>query len=188
MRMLLSWILCVAMSAQAWAAPPSWQVNAAKSSLKFAVKINGQTVSGKFKAFGAQIAFDPADLAHSSVKVTIDMTEAKTGDATRDAMLLKPDWFNVLDFPQAVFQASKFSAKGGDAYEALGTLTMKGVTKDVALPFKLKIMGNTAVMTGETVLQRLAFNVGQGRDFQSAVPVALEVKVMVNVTAKRAAN
>ena len=93
------------------AAPARWNVDQAKSSLTFVVNVNGQVVTGKFKAFGALIAFDPADLAHSSAKITMDMTEVKSGDATRDAMLLKPDWFNVLDFPQAVFQTTRSSRK-----------------------------------------------------------------------------
>jgi polyisoprenoid-binding protein YceI len=172
----------------AWATPPKWTVDPSKSSLGFEVVVNGQKVAGRFNAFGALIAFDPADLANSSAKITIDMTEAKSGDATRDAMLLKPDWFNVLDFPQAVFQTTSFVAKGGNAYEAKATLTLKGVARDVTLPFTLAIKGNTAVVKGETVLKRLSFGVGQGKDFTGDVPVALNVKVLVNLTATRAAK
>jgi polyisoprenoid-binding protein YceI len=168
------------------AAPAKWNVDQARSSLRFEVVVNGQKVSGKFKAFGALIVFDPKDLAHSSAKITIDMTEAKSGDATRDAMLLKPDWFNVLDFPQAIYQTTAFVAKGGNAYEVQGTLTLKGVSKPITLPFTLVIKGNTAVAKGATTLERLQFNVGQGKDFQGPTPVALSVKVMVNVTARRA--
>lgn len=183
---VLSIALAFAAAFPAIAAPASWTVDPAKSSLSFAVAINGQTVTGKFKAFGALIAFDPADLAHSSAKVTVPMDEAKTGDATRDAMLLKPAWFNILDFPQAVFQTTSFAPKGGNKYEANAKLSLKGVTKDLTLPFTLDIKGNTAVMKGETELKRLAFGVGQGPDFASGTPVALSVKVMVNVTATRA--
>ena len=172
--------------APAWAAPPKWNVDPSKSSLTFEVVVNGQKVVGRFKAFGALIAFDPADLANSSAKITIDLTEAKSGDATRDAMLLKPDWFNVLDFPQAVFQTTSFVAKGGNAYEAKAKLTLKGTVRDVTLPFTLAINGNTAVVKGATVLKRLEFGVGQSKDFAGDAPVALSVKVMVSVTATRA--
>jgi polyisoprenoid-binding protein YceI len=168
------------------AAPARWKVVPAKSSLSFVVEVNGQRVTGTFAGFGALIAFDPADLAHSSVKITMDMTSVKSGDATRDAMLLKPDWFNVLDFPQAIYEAHSFVAKGANRYEALGTLKLKGVTRDVVLPFTLTITGNTAVAKGEATLTRRAFNVGQSKEFETGTPVALTVKVMVNVTATRA--
>jgi len=167
------------------AAPVKWNVDQAKSSLEFAVVVEGVAVRGKFKAFGSQIAFCTDDLAHSSAKITIPMDEAKTGLAERDAMLLKPAWFNILDFPQAVFQTTSFVSKGGNKYEAAAKLTLKGVSKDITLPFTLDIKGDTAVMKGETVLKRLAFGVGQGPDFATATPVALDVKVMVNVTARR---
>lgn len=185
MRLLLSALASAALAFPAIAAPAKWTVDQAKSSLAFVVDINGQKVKGKFAAFGALIAFDPADLAQSSAKITIDMTAAKSGDATRDAMLLKPDWFNALDFPQAVYQTTGFVSKGGHAYEAKGKLTLKGVSKDVALPFTLVINGDAAVARGETTLMRRAFNVGAGKDFENEKPVALSVKVMVNVTAKR---
>jgi polyisoprenoid-binding protein YceI len=186
MRFVLAYLAALVIALPVSAAPAKWNVDLSKSSLAYTVVVNGQTVTGKFNAFGAIIAFDPADLEHSSAKITIDMTESKTGDRTRDAMLLKPDWFNVLDFPQAVYQTTSFVSKGGNAYEAHGQLKLKGVTKEVVLPFTLDIKGNTAVAKGETVLTRRAFNVGAGKDFETGSPVALEVKVMVNVTANRA--
>ena len=187
LRLVLSAFASVALIAvSATAAPAKWNVDAAKSSLSFTVAVNGQSVPGKFKAFGALIAFDPADLAHSSAKITLPMEEAKTADATRDAMLLKPDWFNILDFPKAVFQTTSFTAKGGNKYEAVGKLTLKGAAKDVTLPFTLDITGDTAVMKGETVLKRLDFGVGNSKDYSGETPVALSVKVMVNITATRA--
>jgi polyisoprenoid-binding protein YceI len=185
-RAFWGFAVLVLLSTTAFADPAKWQVDPAKSSLQFVVDVNGQTVTGRFRAFGALIAFDPADLAHSSAKITIDMTEAKSGDATRDAMLLKPDWFNVLDFPQAIFQTTSFASKGGSAYEAHGKLTLKGVTRDIVLPLTIAITGDMAVAKGEVVLKRAEFKVGQGGQFDTDKPVALGVKVLVNVTAKRA--
>jgi polyisoprenoid-binding protein YceI len=185
-RIVLSILLLAASLFPAAAAPARWNVDQAKSSLSFVVDVNGQRVTGKFVAFGALIAFDPADLANSSAKITIDMTAAKSGDATRDAMLLKPDWFNVLDYPQAVYQTTGFVSKGGNAYEARGKLTLKGVAREVALPFTLTINGNTAIAKGEATLMRRAFNVGASKEFETGKPVALNVKVLVSVTARRA--
>ena len=187
LRVVLSAVASLAVvTSAASAAPSAWTVDAAKSSLSFVVSVNGQTVPGKFKAFGAIIAFDPADLARSSAKITLPMDEAKTNEPTRDAMLLKPDWFNILDFPQAIFQTTAFTAKGGNKYEAAGTLKLKGVTKAITLPFTLDINGDTAVMKGETVLKRLDFGVGNAKEYAGETPVGLNVKVMVNLTAKRA--
>jgi polyisoprenoid-binding protein YceI len=186
LRLLTAFVAFNLLGGVAQSAPVTWTVDPAKSSLTFAVAVNGQTVTGKFNAFGAIIAFDPADLALSSAKVTIPMAGAKTDDATRDAMLPRPDWFNVPAFPQAVFETTTFAHKGGNAYEAAGKLTLKGITRAISLPFTLDIKGDTAVMKGETVLKRLDFGVGNIKEFAGETPVALSVKVMVNVTAKRA--
>lgn len=186
LRVLLSFVLALAVAAPSSAAPAKWAVDPAKSSVAFSVVVNGQSVVGRFASFSAAIAFDPADLANSTAKITLPMGEAKTADAVRDAMLPKPDWFNVPGFPQAVFQTTGFVSKGGNKYEAAGKLTLKGVTRDVTLPFTLDITGDTAVMKGETALKRLDFGVGSLKEFATGTPVALDVKVMVNVTARRA--
>lgn len=176
-----SLVLCAMASAQ----PARWNVDPAKSSLQFVIDVNGQTVTGRFRTFGALIAFDPADLANSSAKITIDMSDQHSGDATRDAMLTKPDWFNVLDFPQAVFQTTAFTSKGGSAYDARGRLTMKGVAKELVLALTITIAGDTAVAKGEVTILRTDFKVGLGKQFEGEKPVARAVKVLVNVTAKR---
>jgi polyisoprenoid-binding protein YceI len=179
-------LLLIAAIAPAQAAPPKWNVDPAKSSLSWVVEINEQTVTGKFKAFGALIAFDAKDLANSSAKITVDMTEPKSGDQTRDQMLLQPEWFNVLDFPQAVFQTTSFVSKGGNAYDVRGKLTLKGVTKEIALPMTIATNGNAATAKGELSLARRDFNVGASEAFAKDAPVTLTVKVMVNVAATRA--
>jgi len=79
--------LCVSGLAQA-AEPPAWNVDQSKSTLTFQVIVNGQTVNGRFPGIGALIRFDPANLAQSSVKATVDTTGIKTFDANRDAMFL----------------------------------------------------------------------------------------------------
>lgn len=183
---LVSFVFSIGLCGVVSAQPAKWNVDAAKSSLTFVVDVNGQSVTGRFRSFGAIIAFDPADLAHSSAKITIDMTDAKSGDTTRDAMLLKPDWFNVLDFPKAIFQTTGFTGKGDNAYEAHGKLTLKGVSKDYVLPLTIVVDGDKATAKGEVVLTRTDYGVGKGGQFDTEKPVARAVKVMVDVTAKKA--
>ena len=182
--LLISLLALLASSAAAAAAPAQWTVDQAKSKLGFHVTANGQAVDGVFPSFAAQIAFDPADLAHSTIKVAVDMTGAQSGNATRDAMLPLPAWFDAKQFPKAQFDATSITAKGGDKYEAAGTLSLKGVSKPVVLPFTLTITGNTAHAVGETSIKRLDFGIGQGKDYAPPT-LALDVKVTVDLTAAR---
>ena len=138
-------------------------------------------MQGRFNSWKADILFGPDALDRSKVSVSIDMTSAKTGDAQRDASLPAPDWFDAAAHPKATFTATKFEKTGADRYVAHGTLELRGVKKPLDLPFRLKIVGDKAQVTGETSLDRTIFGVGQG-EFTATdqVPAKVTVRVQLN--------
>lgn len=139
-------------------------------------------LSGACSKFDADIKFDPTDLATAHVRVRIDTSNCLTGDTQKDTYLPQGAWFDVAAFPDAIFEARKFRRLDGDSYIADGSLTLKGITKDVTLPFALTIDGDTAHVTGETTLQRLAFGVGDSP--QLAVPTVAGLDVLVKIDLK----
>ena len=184
-------VVCLAKRAQtasatAVPAPPApsgavaWRV-APGSSLNFQTTWSGDAVRGRFNSWKADILFGPDALDKSRVTVTIDMTSAKTGDDQRDASLPASDWFDAAAHPKAVFTATKFEKKAEGSYVAHGALSLRGVTRPVDLPFKLKIVGDKAQMSGETSLDRTLFGVGQG-EFTATdqVPAKVTVRVQLN--------
>lgn len=176
----------VALAAPAWAAPaPAWTVDKAASKVAFASSFDGGAFSGSFRRWDAAIRFDPANLAGSSVTATFDMTSAATGDASRDDALPLDDWFAAGRFPKAVFTAKSFMALGGGRYQAVGDLTLRGVTKPLTLPFTLVITGGVAKMNASVGLNRLAFGVGQN-EWKTTEVVPGTVTVNISLTAKRA--
>jgi polyisoprenoid-binding protein YceI len=178
--------LAFVVAAPAFAAPaPAWTVDKAASKVGFSSSFDGGAFSGSFRRWDAAIRFDPANLAGSSVTATFDMASAVTGDETRDQALPEPDWFSARAFPKATFTASSFKALGGGRYQAVGTLTMRGVTKPLTLPFTLVITGATAKMTSSVGLNRLAFGVGQG-EWKTTEVVPGTVTVNISLTARRA--
>ena len=166
------------------AAAATWTVDMAKSRLGFTGSQSGASFDGKFTRWDAQIDFDPANPAAGHALVTIDMSSAVTGDAQKDEALPQSDWFDTKTFPKAVFEAKSFRSTGGDAYEADGTLTIRGQGKKVVLPFTLDITGNQAHAKGRLNLIRTDFGVGQG-SWKTADYVALEVAVTLDLTATR---
>lgn len=161
-----------------------WTVVPAKSSLGFTAEWNGQKVEGRFPKFQAAIRFDPAKLADARVDATIDLAAATTGDKTVNASLPGSDWFDVKKAPTARFQAASFTQVKPGQYVAKGTLTLRSVAVPVTMPFTLAIAGNTAVMTGQTRLDRRAFRIGLESDADGAW-VAFPVPVTVRITATR---
>jgi len=180
----LAALLIMGLPATALAAPVSgWSVDGG-SRLGFTGKMSGEAFTGAFRRWNAQIAFDPKNLAASKVSVTIDVASAATGDADRDQALPTDDWFAANRFPRATFVTRAFKDLGGGHYQAIGDLTIRGVSHPVALPFTLVIAGDTARMNGQLALNRVAFGVGQGK-WAAGDTVDTQVAVTIALTAHR---
>jgi polyisoprenoid-binding protein YceI len=176
-------LLLIALTAQANAA--TWIVNTSKSKLGFSGTQTGTQFKGTFSRFAAEIAFDPDRLDVSHLKVTVELASASTGDQQRDIALPGKDWFDVSHFPQAQFESNAIRKTGDSAYEAAGTLTIRGVSQNVALPFDLVIDGSSANAKGHLTLVRTGFGIGQG-PWSTGQWVALEVNVFVDIAATKA--
>lgn len=163
----------------------AWTLDKTASSLRFAATQTGARFEGRFENFSADITFDPEDLKNASISVTVDVASARTGDRQRDAALPERDWFNAREHPTARFVSDEVVKTGENAYEARGTLTIRGVSKEVALPFALTIDGKRAHAEGSVTIIRTDFGVGQG-EFATGQWVGLEVDVSFVVEAIRA--
>jgi polyisoprenoid-binding protein YceI len=140
---------------------PLWTVVPSQSTLTFTGTQTGTPFVGHFKTFTAAVAFDPANLAGSHISATVDMASAATGDPQKDGALPGKDWFDTASFRQARFASTRIG-KTGAGYVAEGTLTLRGVTKPVTMPFTFDIAGDTATARGHVDLLRADFGVGQG--------------------------
>ena len=161
-----------------------WTIDPAHSTIGFSGTQTGNAFTGHFGKFGGTISFDPAHPEDGHAKITIDIASATTADKQRDGAMPGGDWFNVASFPTATFEARSFRAKGGNAYEAVGTLTIRGVSRPETLPFTLDINGPTAHAKGHLDLIRSAFGIGQG-PWATGQWVALQVGVTIDITANQ---
>ena len=159
---------------QRLSAPPEWTLDRARSRIEF---------TGSFSSFDVSISFDPENLGASRIAATIDTASAATGDRQRDDALPTPDWFASKSYPAAGFESSVIRA-AGSGYEAEGTLTIRGVSKGLILPFSIDIRGDRAVADGSASLLRTDFGVGQG-EFATGEWVGLDVNVTIHIEASR---
>jgi len=106
------------------------------STVGFSVSIMGglSKVTGKFTDFAITLNNDEKDITKSSVSVVIKTASINTGIAARDNHLRTPDFFDAEKYPEITFQSSRIERKGKQ-FIALGTFTMHGVSKELALPF-----------------------------------------------------
>lgn len=139
----------------------NWTLIPDESTLTFSGTQGGTQFDGRFERFTASIALTPANLEQSDIEITIDMASAVTGSADRDTTLPGSDWFDVSAHPTALFKSTDIVA-AENGYVAHGTLTMKGTSHNVSLPFTLSINGDIAHAEGGLTIDRTSFAVGTG--------------------------
>lgn len=164
-----------------------WNVIHSESSLAFRPKQMGAEFKGTFSLFAADIAFDPDNLAASKVVVNVDISSARTEASDRDEALKGKDWFDVTQFPSAKFETTAFRKTGDKTYEAEATLTIRGISVPITLPFTLDITkrgseGDRAVVDGTVTLDRSKFQLGIGELADTSV-IANEVPVDIHIVA-----
>ncbi len=111
----------------------TWALDPTHSELTFKVRHMMITnVKGEFKNFSVDI--DGDDIFHSALKVQIDAASINTNNNDRDQHLKSADFFDVENHKDIEFKSSSFSQKDDNEYLLKGMLTMKGVSKEVAIP------------------------------------------------------
>lgn len=159
-------------SGSALAADPvltPWRIVPAESKLGFtAHDVQGGTIAGSFAKFSGDIRFDPDHLAQSKVAIDVDIASA-TAEAPEAAEdLPKPEWLSVKAFPVAHYESRAITKRSDGAYEAQGTLALKGITLPVTLVFTTPVYGPKngaggamrALAKGSAKLSRSAFKIG----------------------------
>lgn len=140
----------------------TWTLDNSHSEIGFTVRHAGiSKVRGQFKDAAATLELAD-DVADSKVNATIQTASFDSGDVNRDGHVRGEDFFDVEKFPEISFISNAIVPKG-DAYELQGDLTIKGVTRPVALETELHGVavdpfGNTrAGLTAETTISRKDF-------------------------------
>lgn len=138
----------------------SWTMSPEASTVSFAGTQTGSEFTGQFRRFETAIVLDPADLSTATIEVVVDIASFASGSPDRDSDSQNRSWFHVAAFPQARFTSSEVVEAEDGSYLALGTLEIKGVAREIELPFTLTIDGDNAVADGTLSLDRLDYNVG----------------------------
>ncbi len=93
-------------------------------------------VNGKFTDFTVTLTNDEKDITKSSVSVVIKAASINTGIGARDNDLRTAAFFDVEKYPEITFESKRVEKKGKQLI-AVGTFTMHGVSKEIALPFTI---------------------------------------------------
>ena len=111
-----------------------WEIDPVHSEIAFSVRhMMVATVRGRFNQFQGVIEFDPAHPESGRVEVTIDAASIDTRNEQRDNHLRSPDFLNVEQYPTITFVSKRIEPLGDNRFRVIGDLTIRGVTREVAL-------------------------------------------------------
>jgi len=138
----------------------AWKIDYTASHIKFTGMDSGAAFDGEWLEWMAAIRFESTSLNVSSFDVQIMTAAVETGNDDRDQALQLWTWFDSDNYPAVRYQANRFAARDEGGFVANGYLTVKGKRMPVALDFTVMQEGGRLVLEGETVLDRIALEVG----------------------------
>nr|WP_070960059.1 cytochrome b/b6 domain-containing protein [Hyphomonas sp. Mor2] len=163
---------------------PNWTVDYDASSITFSGTHDGNAFTGTFGNWDAAIQFDPENPGASDVRVTVATGSAQASQKLYTDSLKSPEWFNISAFPNASVEILDITQNNEGGYTSTARLTLKDLTVDAGFVFTLQIDGTRAQMSGQSVFQRTALDLGQASD-PGADWVSEDVTVDVVVIAER---
>lgn len=152
------------------------------SKVHFIIKNFGIGTGGDLSGLAGVINFVP-NTRTNSFNVSVKVNTIDTDNESRDNDLKGKKYFDADTYPVITIKSTRVdrtNKSGQGWYYFTGTLTMHGVSKPIAFPFKATKRGNDYLFEGEFNISRLDYAVGSG----SAV-LSNGVKVSLSVLAKK---
>ena len=109
---------------------PVYRIDPARSVAQFTVtKLGYSDVVGTFRESTGQIRWHASEPEASSIRWRIRVASVRTDASRRDRALLGPEYFDVRNHPELIFESTRVRALDAGRLEVQGRLTMRGVTR-----------------------------------------------------------
>ena len=142
------------------------------------------TFVGRFNDIEASLDFDPENIENSSIEVIINTAGLDINNPEFAEELRGSNWFDVENFPQAVYRTTSFVESNGNAFVFEGELTLLGVTAPVTLNVVFNGGGRnfltrkyTLGFSGSAQFQRSDFGLSRFTSFGVGDDIELEIHI-----------
>lgn len=136
------------------------QSSSIRSAVTFEIKNLGIGTGGSINGILTEIHFTPSNLNSSIIEASVDVNTINTDNSSRDEHLRSEDFFDVSHYPKIVLKSVAFKHKSGNNYLGTFTLTIKGKSKQIEIPFTYLEKENAIEFKGSFKINRLDFGVG----------------------------
>lgn len=156
-----------------WKVLTNWKIGK-----DYAISFDSEDASGIFTSFSGQIIFDPAKLDQSKFDVQIPVESIDTDNFLKNRHAKSEKWFDAATYPFITY-TSNLIQKTRTGYMVKGTLTIRGISKPVTIPFKFSGNGASGFFDGFFSINRMDYNIGK------AGAIADEIKIKIKVPVSR---
>jgi polyisoprenoid-binding protein YceI len=188
MKRIIFFLLLIFVLGPFQATAKQWKLDTVHTNFYFDIKHTYATVRGQFLDFTGDVFFDPGNLDKSRFDFVIKVDTVDTKIGKRDTHLRSPDFFDAAKYPVMTFKSSKVTKGEGSKIIVEGTLTIKDVSKEIALEFDYHGQKENPVKKGEIIagfdakvtIDRLAYNVGDGKFYNIGV-IEKDVDILITL-------
>ncbi|MEU0629718.1 YceI family protein [Streptomyces sp. NPDC005989] len=172
-----------------------YTIDPAHSSIGFTVRHAMVTnVRGSFGEHEGTLKLDGSNPANSTASIDVKIASVDTGIADRDGHLVSGDFFDAEKFPLMTFRSTQAEQLGGDTYRVTGDLTIKDVTRPLAIDLEFNgsatdVYGNERVgFEGSTNILRSDWGLTWNAALETGgVMVSDKVKLSFDISAIKSA-
>ncbi|MET9519917.1 YceI family protein [Streptomyces sp. NPDC002994] len=168
-----------------------YTIDPAHSSISFTVRHAMVTnVRGSFADHEGTLTLNGSDPSGSAAAIDVKIASIDTGIGDRDGHLRSGDFFDAEQFPLMTFRSTSAEQLGGDNYRIKGDLTIKDVTKPLAIDLEFNgsatdVYGNERVgFEGSAEILRSAWGLTWNAALETGgVMVSDKVKLTFDISA-----
>lgn len=134
----------LALAAAAHGAPATYRYDTTHSQIVFSIDHNGfSRPFGRLRIAKGWLRFDPDDWSRSATEVDIDLGSLDMGDEAWNKAVLGASYLDGDRARYAHFVSTSVERKDDGQGVLRGRLTLRGVTREVELPFTVNRIGKT---------------------------------------------
>lgn len=136
-----------------------WQQNSTQA--VFTIKKLGVKVVGNFSDAEVHTNFNANDLANSYINLKIRVKSISMKKKKREQIILKRKYFFEENHKYIHFTSSKIKKKENGDFYLVGVLQIKGIAKQVQVPFEVLEDENKITIKSNFKIKRKDFNIGE---------------------------
>lgn len=152
-----------------------------------------EAITGSASGVSGKVVFDPQNPAATKGTIVIDASSLHVGNPTMKDHLHSDKWMDTKKFPAITFELKKLenvkTQDNNTTANALGTFTLKGVSKEISVPVRLTYLkdklaarqgtkGDLLVVRAKFDINRSDFNIN-ARQNEDKVSDAINLTLSV---------